>query len=28
MTDFMQAGMRRQQKWNAAFGELYNQHRS
>ena len=25
MTDFIQAGMRRQQKWNAAFAELYNQ---
>jgi beta-hydroxylase len=28
MTDFIQAGMRRQQKWNAAFAELYNQYRS
>ena len=28
MTDFIQAGMRRQQKWNAAFAEMYNQYRS
>lgn len=24
MSDFIQAGMKRQQKWNAAFAELYN----
>jgi beta-hydroxylase len=28
MSDFIQAGMKRQQKWNAAFAELYNQHQN